>query len=50
MLQSLVPLDPLEVCLLEALVLFNILTFTVFGVFASVQALTGQCLLSDVPI
>lgn len=42
MLQSLVPLDPLEVCLLEALGLFNILTFTVFGVFASVQALTEQ--------
>ena len=42
MLQSLVHLDPLEVCLLEALVLLNILTFTVFGVFSSVQALTGQ--------
>lgn len=49
MLQSLVHLDPLEVCLLEALVLLNILTFTVFGVFSSVQALTGQWL-SDVPI
>lgn len=49
MLQSLVRLDPLEVCLLEALVLFNILTFAVFGVYSSVQALTGQWL-SDVPI